>query len=204
MEILLFGADGRVGSHVLEHARADGHDVTAFVREADGVPPDVRAVLGDVRDSAAVADAIRGQDVVCSAIGPDDDAEPSVVDDGMANIVEAMEASSVDRLVAVGSDGVLQATPSHLRLDTPEYPDRLRPLATAHRRAYDHIRDSSLDWTLVCPPSMPDGKVTRHYRTATDYLPDGGQSISVGDIATFVYEEVVGGTHRGERVGIAY
>lgn len=204
MEILLFGAGGRVGSHVLESAQTDGHDVTAFVRAADRVPPGVPTIRGDVRDSAAVANAIRGQDVVCSTIGPDNDDEPSVVEDGMTNIVAAMEASSVDRLVAVGSDGVLQATPSLLRLDTPEYPDRMRPLATAHRQAYDRVRDSSLDWTLVCPPSMPDGKVTRHYRTATDYLPDGGQSISVGDIATFVYEEVVGGTHLGKRVGIAY
>jgi putative NADH-flavin reductase len=80
----------------------------------------------------------------------------------------------------------------------------MRPLAEAHYRAFEVVRASSLDWTLVCPPLMPDGAVTNHYRTATNYLPDGGQSIRVGDIAAFVYEELLAADHVGERVGIAY
>jgi putative NADH-flavin reductase len=204
MDILLFGADGRLGSRVLEQARADGHDVTAFVREPDGVPADVPTVVGTALDADAVADAVRGQDVVCSTLGSDCDSDPSVITEGTTNVVSAMEAATVGRLVAVGSAAILQATPALLRLETPEFPDQLRPLATAHREAYERLRTSSLSWTLVCPPSMPDGIVTRHFRTTTDYLPDGGQSISLGDIASFVYQEVVDGRHLGKRVGIAY
>lgn len=204
MDILLFGAGERLGRRVLEYARADGHDVTAFVGKRDSVPSDVQKVVGTVLDADAVADAMQGRDIVCSTLGSDADSDPATIADGTANIVTAMEAASVDRLVAVGSAAVLQATPSLLRLETPEFPDQLRPLARAHREAYERLRTSSLSWTLVCPPSIPDGIVTRHYRIATDYLPDGGQSVSVGDIASFVYEEVVDGRHLEERVGIAY
>ncbi|MFC7251167.1 NAD(P)-dependent oxidoreductase [Halomicroarcula sp. GCM10025324] len=204
MHILLFGASGRVGSRVLQQARSEGHDVTAFVRDAEEVPPDVPTVVGDVRDVDAVGDAVPGHDAVCSALGPDNDDCVPVLEAGMVNIVEAMEAASVERLVAVGADGILQATPARLRLETQEFPDTMRALANAHYRAFEAVRSSSLAWTLVCPPLMPDGQVTNHYRTATDYLPDGGQSISVGDIATFVYRELVSNDHVGERVGIAY
>ncbi|MFC6864662.1 NAD(P)-dependent oxidoreductase [Halomicroarcula sp. GCM10025817] len=204
MHILLFGATGRVGSEVLDRARSRGHDVTAFVRDRRSVPADVSTVVGDVLDIEAVMEAVPGHDTVCSALGPGEDDDVSVVDEGLANVVQAMERAAVDRLVAVGADGILQATPARLRLETQEFPDEMRPLAEAHYRAFKTVRESALDWTLVCPPLMPDGAMTNHYRTATNYLPDGGQSIRVGDIAAFVYEELLADEHVRERVGIAY
>ena len=204
MDILLFGATGRSGGRFLEPALADDHRVTAFVRDSSGLPTDVSAIEGDVTDSEAVAAAVPGHDAVVSALGPTDGDDTTVLTDGVGNIVDAMEATGIDRLVAVGAAGILQATPRHLRLDTPEFPARLRDIAAAHRAAYERIRDSVLDWTLVCPPFMPDGGPTNHYRTTTEYLPDGGQSISSGDVAACVYEVLVEDSHYRERVGIAY
>jgi putative NADH-flavin reductase len=204
MNLLLFGATGRAGRHVLDHALADDHQVTAFVRDPSGLPPGVSAIEGDVTDADAVAAAISGHDAVVSALGPDDGDDMAALTDGLGNIVDAMEAADVDRLVAVGAAGILQATPQHLRLDTPEFPVRLRDLAAAHRTVYERLSESVLDWTLVCPPFMPDGAPTNHYRTETAYLPDGGQSVSAGDVAACVYEILRSDSHHRERVGIAY
>lgn len=204
MDILVFGATGSVGSRLLELALADGHSVTAFVRDPDPLPGGVSAVEGDVTDADAVSRAVVGHDAVVSALGPREGEGTAVLTEGVANVVEAMDAAGVDRLVAVSAAGILQATPQHLRLDTPEFPVRLRDLAIAHRAAYDSVRESSLDWTLVCPPYMPEGPATNHYRTVTDYLPDGGQSVSAGDVAACVYELLTEDSHHHERVGIAY
>jgi len=204
MNLLVFGASGRVGRRLCAYAHSDGHSVTAFVRDADRAPQNTAALEGDVTDTDAVGDAVAGHDAVCSAFGPDAGGDPSVLSEGLGNIAAAMEATGVDRLVAVAAAGILQATPTRLRLETVEFPERLKPIAAAHRAAYDRLRDSSLSWTLVCPPRMPDGAPTNHYRTAVDYLPEGGQSVSTGDVAAFVSETVAGGTHARERVGIAY
>lgn len=204
MKLLVFGASGRVGRRLCASARSDGHHVSAFVRDGDSAPPETAVIEGDVTDADAVADTVPGHDAVCSALGPDTGEDSAVVSTGVGNIVAAMEAADVERLVAVAAAGILQATPTRLRLETVEFPERLTTLAAAHRAAYDRLRESSLSWTLVCPPRMPDGAPTNHYRTAVDYLPDGGQSISTGDVAAFVSEAVTGRTHDRERVGIAY
>ena len=204
MKTLVFGASGRVGRRLCERARSDGHSVTAFVRTAEHAPACVEVVEGDVTDAAAVEGAIGDQDAVCSAVGPDSSDDTSAVTDGIGNIATAMEASGVDRLVAVSAAGILQATPHRLRLELPEFPTVLAPVAAAHKAVYERLRESELDWTLVCPPQMPEGSPRNHYQTAVDYLPDGGQSISTGDVAAFVYRTLVEGTHRRERVGIAY
>ncbi len=204
MELLVFGASGRVGRRVCASAVADGHSVTAFVRDAARAPDGVSVIEGDVTDPEAVAAAVSGQDAVCSALGPGDDGDFAVLDTGIENLVAAMEDGGVERLVAVGAAGILQATPGRLRLDVDDFPAGLRPIADAHRAVYDSLRPSGLDWTLVCPPRMPDGPPTDHYRTAVEYLPEGGQSISTGDVAAFVYDALVNGRHTRERVGIAY
>lgn len=204
MEILVFGASGRVGRRICEYASNDGHRVTAFVRDGVTAPTGCSVVEGDVTDADAVAAAVPGHDAVCLAISPDEDREPSVLTLGVRHILTAMTESGVDRLVTVAAAGILQATPHRLRLDTPEFSDQLRGVASAHRKVFDRLRDSNVDWTLVCPPQMPDGTPTNHYRTAVDYLPDGGQSVSTGDVAAFLYETLVDDRHHCERVGIAY
>jgi putative NADH-flavin reductase len=204
MELLVFGASGRVGRRLCEYAHSDGHSVTAFVRDAARAPAEATAIEGDVADAEAVSAAVSGVDAVCSALGPDDSDDTGVLVDGIDNIVAAMETHGVERLVAVAAAGILQVTPSRLRLDTDEFPSGLAGMAAAHHEVYDRLRNSSLDWTLACPPQMPEGSPTNHYRTAVDYLPEGGQSISTGDVAAFVYEAVVEERHVGKRVGLAY
>jgi len=204
MELLVFGAGSRVGRRVCAYADSDGHSVTAFVREAARAPAGVSVVEGDVTDADAVAAAVGGQDAVCSALGPGEGGDLAALEVGVENLLAAMESGGVPRLVAVAAAGILQATPGRLRLDLDDFPAGLRPVAAAHRAVYDRLRPSALDWTLVCPPRMPDGPPTNHYRTAVDYLPDGGQSVSTGDVATFVYDAAVNGSHSRERVGIAY
>ncbi len=75
-KVLVTGADGFIGSHLVEHLVARGNDVRAFCMYnsmgswgwLDTVPKDVRdslnVVLGDVRDSHCVREAMRGCDTV--------------------------------------------------------------------------------------------------------------------------------------------
>jgi putative NADH-flavin reductase len=42
MHIAVFGATGRTGRPLLEQALERGHEVVAFVHDAEGLPPTVR------------------------------------------------------------------------------------------------------------------------------------------------------------------
>lgn len=60
--MLIYGATGKAGRLVMERATEQGWTVTAFVRNPDKVPADVRAkvtlVKGDLSDGAAVSAAV--------------------------------------------------------------------------------------------------------------------------------------------------
>jgi len=145
MQLLVFGADGRVGRRLCEYAVSDGHSVTAFVRDAASAPPAVAVAEGAVTDADSVVSAVTETEAVCSALGIDRNAAVESLVGGVDNIVTAMEASGVDRLVAVAAAGILQATPSRRRLDTTEFPSKLERVAGGHWDVYERLRDSTLD-----------------------------------------------------------
>jgi nucleoside-diphosphate-sugar epimerase len=63
--VLVTGAAGLVGSAVLQLLAAEGIAATALVQEPPAKPlPAVRTVVGDAREPAVVADALRGADAV--------------------------------------------------------------------------------------------------------------------------------------------
>src|SRR5215469_16411903 len=72
MKLLILGATGGTGRQLLEQALAQGHAVTAFVRnpaKIDRSHENLRVVQGDILDEKAVTTAIEGQDAVLSALG---------------------------------------------------------------------------------------------------------------------------------------
>lgn len=67
MKLIVFGPTGGTGLELLAQGQAAGYEMTAFSRRA--FDTSARIVLGDATDRDAVADAVRGQDVVLSALG---------------------------------------------------------------------------------------------------------------------------------------
>ena len=79
--LLILGATGSLGRHVLRQALAAGHDVTVFVRTPSKLPPEVRERVsvhtGDL--SAGVPlDLVSGQDALINCAGHVADGETFV------------------------------------------------------------------------------------------------------------------------------
>ncbi|MER7248553.1 NAD(P)H-binding protein [Kribbella sp. NPDC000426] len=83
--VLVTGATGRVGRHVVAGLRAAGVTVRALVRTPDlaGFPPDVELIQGDITDADAVRRAAAGADAAFLLW-------PSFSADGAAEIVPAL------------------------------------------------------------------------------------------------------------------
>lgn len=71
MKIALFGATGAVGNYFLNKSLAAGYEVIALVRSPEKLDalPNLRAVKGDVTDSADVQSVVDQADVVVSCLG---------------------------------------------------------------------------------------------------------------------------------------
>ncbi|MET3657625.1 NAD(P)-dependent oxidoreductase [Sporosarcina psychrophila] len=205
MKIALFGATGRVGGEVLNLALAEGHEVTALVRSPEKLAPHDRLTIiqGDVRDVAAVSTAVAGMDVVFSSLGTD---QTTTLTEAVPHMIRAMEDTGINRLVTIGTAGILQSKidPEKLRYEAGDTNRRLTFAAEEHHKVYNMLRQSGLEWTIVCPTYLPDGVAVGDYRTERDLLPEDGKQISVGDTAAFAYGELLQGDNIGFRVGVSY
>uniref|UniRef100_A0A5F8GR30 Biliverdin reductase B n=1 Tax=Monodelphis domestica TaxID=13616 RepID=A0A5F8GR30_MONDO len=107
-KIAIFGATGRTGLATLAQAVQAGYEVTVLVRDAsklpsDGPPP-AQVVVGDVLKAADVDRTVAGQDAVIILLGTGSDLSPTtVMSEGTRNIVAAMKAHGVDKVVACTS-----------------------------------------------------------------------------------------------------
>ena len=142
MRILVVGSHHGVGAHVVKKAIAKGHEVQAFE--------------GDVLDEATVASFVEGCDVVLSTLGPRDKSPVDLCSRGMRNIVQAMKAHGVRRLVQV--TGAMIGHP-HERLGWMyKFIAALVPEAALRNRRLQEeiVKTSGLDWTLVRPTRLTD------------------------------------------------
>lgn len=105
--LLVIGATRGTGQQVMRQALAAGHTVTALARDPariDAQHERLHVMRGDVLDPATLAPALMGQDTVISALGATTGRRPTTLwSDGMSNIIGAMRAAGVRRLVAVSA-----------------------------------------------------------------------------------------------------
>jgi putative NADH-flavin reductase len=192
VKLAVLGATGSVGRELVTQALDAGHDVTALVRERPKPGElDGHATLvgGDVTSIDAVNRVVDGNDAVVSALGHAKGSPDDVLARGISNVIAAMQAEGVDRLVVLSSPAVG---------DPHDRPGLLYRVARVFLRAAipavvrDHreqarlVEESGLAWTLVRGPVIfTDGPHTGRYH-AGPITPETGARVSRADLADFM------------------
>jgi putative NADH-flavin reductase len=209
MKIAVFGATGRTGRLFLGRAGAAGHQVTAVVRDPGSLPaddPGRTVVVADVMDPGAIGPLLAGHDAVVTAIGPREGRAPTTVQaDSTASIVAAMRHHGPRRLVVVSNSGMVTDGdgPVSRLLAKPILRRVLRHTWADMRRMEGVVRASELDWTIVRPPMLTDGRPTGGYRTAVDRNVRGGIRVSRADLADSILRCLTDPRSVGTAVAVA-
>jgi len=211
MRIVVFGASGRTGRHVVEQALERGYAVTAFVRrpeEFDLVHDELRVIAGDVLDRDAVARAVRGSDAVVCVLGPTRTSPPDTCSAGTRNIVAAMEHHGVRRLLCV--TGAMIGHPREklvgwiYRGMSALLPRSQREQLDERRQQEAVVEGSELDWTLVRPPRLSKERLSRNYRAAEGLVLDSFAHIGRADLAHFLLEQLDSARFVRRGVAVSY
>ena len=110
MKLLIIGATGPTGRELAKQAIAQGHEVTALVRDAAkaAFAPPVRMVVGNVLDAPSLSAAVSGQDAVISSLGSTPSGpfkEQTMLSEGSSNLVVAMRRAGVNRVITLTGIG---------------------------------------------------------------------------------------------------
>jgi uncharacterized protein YbjT (DUF2867 family) len=194
--LLIIGATGGTGRQLVTQALARGHAVTALVRDPSRLQvdhPRLAVVQGNVLDAGSVDEAVRGQDAVLCALGHKRFFVPTrILSEGTRNILGAMEAHGVRRLVCETSLGIgdsagrmgLYYTFFVIPLILPFYFwDKTRQERLLAR--------SAVEWVIVRPGVLTnrDGKGQyRHGRRVGSFLLT--VRIARADVAAFMLDQL--------------
>jgi putative NADH-flavin reductase len=208
--VLIVGATGGTGRELVAQALERGQTVTALVRDPSRLRvdhPRLRVVRGDVLDAASVDAAMRGQDAVLSALGHRRYFYPTrIVSAGTRNIMRAMAAHGVRRLVCATSLGIGDSGGRLGLMYTLFVIPAILPFyfwdKTRQERA---IAESDLDWVIVRPGALTHGRrrgQVREGRGVGSFL--WTVRISRADVAAFMLDQLVSDTNVRAAPGVSW
>jgi putative NADH-flavin reductase len=199
--ILIIGATGGTGRQLVTQALERGYTVTALARSPAKLSsdhPQLNVIQGDVLDQAVVEKAMSGQEAVLCALGHKQFSYPTrILSQGTRNILRAMEAQGVARLVCETSLGVGD---SALRMGL-YYTFFVIPVILPFyywdkTRQERLIAKSSVEWVIVRPAVLTSGEkrgYSREGRHVGSFLRT--VRISRADVAAFMLDQLASGSY---------
>ncbi|WP_146362101.1 SDR family oxidoreductase [Arthrobacter yangruifuii] len=185
--IAIIGGHGKVALHLARRLSDKGHAVTSLFRNpdhtADVEETGAQAVVADVENLSTeqITDLLRGQDAVVWTAGAGGGAPErtfAVDRDAAIRSMDAAEAAGANRYVMVSYFG---AGKNH---GVPE-DDGFYAYAEAKADADEHLRASSLNWTILGPSALTMDPGTGLIETGAGIE---GSSVSREDVAQVAAE----------------
>ena len=210
MKILIIGATGGTGKELVKQALEKNYDVTAFVRNPSKLKikhERLNVVLGNVINPDSVNPAVKGQDAVLCTLGHKKWFYPNnILSQGTKNIIDAMQRNNIKRFICETSLGVgnsfgrlgLYYTLFTIPFILPFY-------YWDKGRQEKIIKESSLDWTIVRPGMLTNGKRKGRYKHGEkigNFI--WSVRISRADTAEFMLSQLNDKTYLHKAVGVCW
>src|SRR5437868_1658110 len=187
MKVVVLGATGGTGLEIVRQAIGRGHSVTAFVRSPERLKTfqdQINVKQGNLLNSSELEEVLNREDAVLSAFGPRvpiAKTDESLLQEFARALIAAMWRAGVKRVIVESTAFLFKDS-----IVPPTYVvgKLLFPSLVADACAMEELfQRSQLDWTLVRPPRLTDGRCSGKYRIREGHLPRFGFSISRADVA---------------------
>jgi putative NADH-flavin reductase len=189
MKLLVLGATGRTGRELLAGALRQRHEVTGLTRDPGRLTVQderIRVLVGSATNPSMVEEAVAGRDAVLCALGPSSARElvrSELMRATVPALVSSMERNGVRRLILLSALGVGESARHAPWVARFAFGTILRRIGKDKEHAEDAVRASNLEWTIVYPPSLSDGRATGGYRHGESLKLSGSPRMSRTDVA---------------------
>jgi putative NADH-flavin reductase len=221
LKILVYGATGKIGTHVVDEALERGHWVTAVSRDPSRITQthhNLSAVQGNILEPESIAGLVVGQDVVIisvrGVVGKSKDPNNAVQRIAVENVVEELRELEADapRLIHVGGAGSLEVKPGVLyadRLPRIFMPRKLEVEIAGQVLALEYLRTvNDVAWSYATPPkNLTNGKRTGSFQLGGDQMLEnshGRSKVSRADFAVALIDEAENAKYIQKRFSVAY
>ena len=205
MNILVIGANGRVGSLVVKEALSRGLQVTGLVRKNNLQIENY--IEKDALD--LTSEDLKTFDVVVDAVGGWNKQTIPNITNAMIHLANIMQNLNT-RLIVVGGAGSLFVNKERtITVDMgKDFPDSWKPLSSAHGKGLEYLRKTNnLNWTYISPACnfVSDGIKTNNYTLGGEELilnANGESEISYADYVLALVDEIINNKHNKERISV--
>ena len=209
MKILIIGATRGIGKALLETALENKFDITVLARIPEKITvshPQLRVVKGDVLESESLRAVANGQDAICSCIGVPITFKPvDLFSKAARNILVTVKQNPGQKYIAVTGIGAGESK-GHggFLYDKIFKPLLLKNIYADKDREEELIKGSGVDWMIVRPASLTNGKLTGKYHIFNDLKGVTAKRISRLDVADFILKQLQNPTQFGKTPLLTY
>lgn len=167
--ILLYGATGRTGRHIIDYALQKGYEITALVRSPGklniksdklkvirGLPTNIEDVRKAIHGCNAVISTLSGlpesQIITFKKLNP-----PHIMETAILNTIQCMNEIGIKRIVTLSSIGVGDSypyAPWFMRMGIKL--TNFKISFADHNAQEELLRRSGLDWVIARPVALND------------------------------------------------
>ncbi|MGO1501537.1 MAG: SDR family oxidoreductase [Marinobacter sp.] len=158
MHVLIAGANGQIGQHLLREMADSDHEARAMIRHPEQGPElqqlgATETVVGDLEQDCS--EAMKGCDAVIFAAGSGPHTGPDKTTDvdqnGAIRLIDTAKENGINRFIIVSSMGA----------EEPDNgPEKLQHYLRAKHNADEHLKKSGLHYTIVRPGQLTNDEGT--------------------------------------------
>jgi putative NADH-flavin reductase len=196
LKITILGATGQIGQSTIREALKSGYQVNVLVRSPDklgDLKNDVRVIQGDLLNTGALEEALRGSEVVLNLAGGVKEPDQTEKFKRIAQLlVEQMNKQGIKRLINI-SGAVTPLPGEKLELQRKIMKVFVGLFFKQMKQAQEALmpvilKADNILWTFVRPAMISKGPVTGRIITNDKKLP--GSKVSLGDLSFFIVDQI--------------
>lgn len=194
MKILVLGATGGTGQEIVKQLLELKYEVTAIARDPAKLIIKnalLTVIKGDVLDKTCLKTCLENKDVVISALGKGKTLKSENLISNTVNLlIPLMIEAKVSRLIFLSAIGVGETISQANFIQKIIFRFILNNLYDDKAKAELVIKKSNLDWTLIYPVILTNGKWTGKYQVGEKMKMKGLPKIPRADVADFMIKQI--------------